>query len=580
MRSLKRTWNKRRDPVSDTDALPRFACPDWWAKINAGQVPMADVPLNDIRAAKALAFFKRLRLPDVRGNPTMAEACGEWFLDLLTAFLASEDPATKERLVWEMFVLVPKKNSKSTYVAALALTALYMEDTPNGTMLLIGPSQNISGRLFEQAQGMIRLDPQLQAVFKVQDHLKTITRIKTGTSLEVKTFDNKIVTGEIPLLTIIDELHELGKKAAAVRVMQQIRGGGITQMGGQVLFITTQSDEAPAGIFKTELQKARDIRDGKAGTSPIMLPVLYEFPAELQKQTKFWKNRANWRLVLPNLGRSINAQRLEDDYENNGRISPETEKVWVSQHLNIEIGLGLSGETWIGAQYWEQCAEEALTLDDLLARSEVVTMGIDGGGLDDLLGLAVIGREIGTRRWLIWCHAWAQPEVLTRRPKIAAVLEGFAEDGDLTICTYAAQGHMEVAAKVAQIHETGLLPEENGVGLDHGQVAPILDELAGLELEGPLLCGIRQGGGLRGPIWNMELKLKAKGVGHGGQPLMNWCVGNAKAERVGSMVVIEKVTAGDAKIDPVVAMFNAAELMGRNPVASRDAVVEPRIRYA
>jgi phage terminase large subunit-like protein len=566
--------------VLDTDALPRFACPDWWERINRGEVPMADVPLNQERAAMALAFFKRLRLPDVRGNPTMAEACGEWFLELLTAFLASEDPDTKERLVWEMFVLVPKKNSKSTYVAALALTALYMEETPNGTMLLIGPSQNISGRLFEQAQGMIRLSADLQQIFKVQDHLKTITRHKTGTSLEVKTFDNKIVTGEIPLLTIIDELHELGKKAAAVRVMQQIRGGGITQAGGQVLFITTQSDEAPAGIFKTELQKARDIRDGKAGSSPIMLPVLYEFPAKLQKTQKFWKDRANWRLVLPNLGRSINAQRLEDDYENNGRISPETEKVWVSQHLNIEIGLGLSGETWIGAQYWEQCAEETLTLENLLARSEVVTMGIDGGGLDDLLGLAVIGREAETRRWLIWCHAWAQPEVLTRRPKIAAVLEGFAADGDLTICSFAAQGHMEVAAKVAQIHETGLLPEENGVGLDHGQVAPILDELAGLELEGPLLCGIRQGGGLRGPIWNMELKLKAKGVGHGGQPLMNWCVGNAKAERVGSMVVIEKVTAGDAKIDPVVAMFNAAELMGRNPVASRDVAVEPRIRYA
>ena len=554
--------------MSDTDALPRFACPDWWERINKGEVPMADVPLNEERAAMALAFFKRLRLPDVRGNPTMAEACGEWFLDLLTAFLASEDPDTKERLVWEMFVLVPKKNSKSTYVAALALTALYMEETPNGTMLLIGPSQNISGRLFEQAQGMIRLSADLQQIFKVQDHLKTITRHKTGTSLEVKTFDNKIVTGEIPLLTIIDELHELGKKAAAVRVMQQIRGGGITQAGGQVLFITTQSDEAPAGIFKTELQKARDIRDGKAGSSPIMLPVLYEFPAKLQKAEKFWKDRANWRLVLPNLGRSINAQRLEDDYENNGRISPETAKVWVSQHLNIEIGLGLSGETWIGAQYWEQCAETSLTLHELLARCEVVTIGGDGGGLDDLLAICVIGREIGTRRWLVWVKAWAQPEVLTRRPKIASVLEDFAKDGDLTICTYASQGHEEFAALVKEVKMSGLLPDEQAVGLDHGQVAPILDELAALDLEGPLLCGIRQGGGLRGPIWNMELKLKAKAVAHGDQALMNWCIGNAKAERVGSMVVIEKVTAGDAKIDPVVAMLNAAELMGRNPVVA------------
>ncbi len=108
--------------------------------------------------------------------------------------------------------MVPKKNSKTTYVAALGLTALYLEETPNRQMLLVAPSQNISERCFEQAQGMIRLDAKLREVFKVQDHLKCITRKKTGTKLDVKTFDTSIVTGEIPILTIIDELHELERK--------------------------------------------------------------------------------------------------------------------------------------------------------------------------------------------------------------------------------------------------------------------------------------------------------------------------------------------------------------------------------
>ena len=299
--------------MSGTDTAPRFACPDWWEKIQRGETPMADIPLNEAKAAKALAFFNRLRLPDVRGNPTMADACGQWFIDMLLAFLASEDPDSHQRVVWELLCMVPKKNSKSTYVAGLALTALYLEETPNGQMLLIGPSQNISARCYEQAAAMIRLDEKLRTIFKVQDHRNDITRIKTNTTLSVKTFDTSIVTGEIPLLTIIDELHELGKKNGAVRVMQQIRGGGITAQGGQVLFITTQSDEAPAGIWKTELEKARAIRDGQAGPSPIMLPVLYEFPASLQKAQKFWRNRVNWPLVLPNLGRSISQQKLEDD---------------------------------------------------------------------------------------------------------------------------------------------------------------------------------------------------------------------------------------------------------------------------
>lgn len=553
--------------MSVTEALPRFACPDWWEKIRAGQTPMADVPVNETKAAKALAFFKRLQLPDVPGNPTMEEACGDWFFDILVVFLASEDPETKARLVWELLCMVPKKNSKSTYVAGLALTALYMEETPNGQMLLIGPSQNISERCFEQAAGMIRLNEKLEAIFKIQESLKEITRYKTNTTLSVKTFGTKILTGEIPLLTIIDELHELGKVNGAARVMQQIRGGGITQQGGQVLFITTQSDQAPTGVWKTELDKARDIRDGKAGRSSIMLPVLYEFPAPLQKDQKFWRNDKNWPLVLPNLGKSINGQRLIDDYENNGRLTPETEQIWVSQHLNIQIGLGLSGETWLGAQYWEGCADTRLTLEALLSVCDVVTMGIDGGGLDDLLGAAVIGRHADTRQWLIWAKAWCDPIVLERRKDIAEVLRDFAADGDLVICERPGQAHEELADLVSQVKATMLLPEEAGIGLDHGQVAPVLEALAEREITGPVLVGIRQGGGLRGPIWNMELKLQAKQVAHCGRPMMDWVIGNAKATRVASMVVIEKVQQGTAKIDPLIAILNAAELMGRNPVA-------------
>lgn len=367
--------------ASVTEAAPRFACPDWWAKIKAGETPMADVPINEAKAAKALAFFNRLRLPDVPGNPTMKEACGQWFKDILVAFLAGEDPETMERVVWECLCMVPKKNSKSTYTAALGLTALYMCEIPNAQMLLIGTSQNISARCFDQAQGMIRLDDNLKLIFKVQDHLKTITRRKTMTTLEVKTFDTSILTGEIPVMTIIDELHELGKKAGAIQVMQQIRGGGITMNGGQVMMITTQSDKRPAGIWKSELQKARAIRDGKAGGSPIMLPVLYEFPEKLQKMEGFWRNRENWACLLPSLGRSISRQRLEDDYTNNGSISPEVEQVWVSQHLNIEIGLGLHDDRWVGADYWPKAAREGMSLEDIIATSEVCVVGVDGGGL-------------------------------------------------------------------------------------------------------------------------------------------------------------------------------------------------------
>ncbi|MGA0561708.1 terminase TerL endonuclease subunit [Ancylobacter sp. VNQ12] len=549
------------------EALPRFACPDWWERMQAGMTPMADVPLNSARAAKAQAFFNRLRLPDVTGNPPLSEACGDWFRDVLCAFLASEDAETKQRLVWELLCMVPKKNSKTTYVAALGLTALFMEDAPNRQMMIVAPSQNISVRCFEQAQGMIRIDPRLRDIFQVQDSENRITRKTTGTRLDVKTFDTSIVTGEIPLLTIIDELHELGKKPKAAAVMQQIRGGGITKQRGQVLMITTQSDEQPAGIWKLELEKARKIRDGVGGLSPIMLPVLYEFPREQQLDQAFWRDVKNWDLVLPNLDRSIDRQALIDDYENNGRASQHAEHIWLSQHLNIEIGVGTGDDTWRGRDYWADRADKTLTLDELIARSEVAVVGCDGGGLDDLFGLCVIGREKETRRWLVWNHAYAHPSVKETRKDIASRLADFEEEGSLTFCEVSTYVD-EIASTVERLHSAGLLPAKDGVGFDPNNIAAFIDALAQRGIEGPALRRLLQGPALSPALWGLEHKLSDDTMSHSGYALMNWCVGNVKVEVKGNGNMATKQAAGRAKIDPFIAMLCAAILMSWNPTAS------------
>lgn len=461
--------------------------------------------------------------------------------------------------------MVPKKNSKTTYVAALGLTALFMEDAPNRQMLLVAPSQNISERCFDQAQGMIRLDQRLMAIFKVQDHLKCIERRKTGTKLDVKTFDTSIVTGEIPVLTIIDELHELGKKAKAASVMQQIRGGGITMQGGRVLMITTQSDEQPAGIWKTELAKARAIRDGKGGTAPILLPAIWEFPQELQRNQAYWRDQSHWPQLLPNLGRSIDPLRLAADYENNGRATEEAEQIWASQHLNIEIGVGLGDERWRGADYWADAGDVSLTLEALLQRSEVVTFGGDGGGLDDLLGVAVFGREKETRRWLLWNHAFAHEKVLEVRQEIASRLLDFKKEGSLTVCNTPVELMSKFGDLFAQVLASGKLPDKDAVGLDPNNVAAMIEALTACGMSDKMLRRIHQGPALSPAWWGMEMKLADKTLVHSGLALMDWVVGNAKVEPRGNGILITKQQAGRAKIDPLVAAGCAAILMSWNP---------------
>jgi phage terminase large subunit-like protein len=48
---------------------------------------------------------------------------------------------------------------------------------------------------------------------------------------------------------------------------------------------------------------------------------------------------------------------------------------------------------------------------------------------------------------------------------------------------------------------------------------------------------------------------------------MAWAVGNAKVVPVGNAITITKQASGSAKIDPLMALFDANQLMALNPAA-------------
>ncbi|MCA0963231.1 terminase large subunit [Salipiger bermudensis] len=545
-----------------------FACPDWEEKLRRGEAPIAALPVNKARATRAVNFFNGLQLPDVPGQPRLAEAAGDWFRDIVRASFGSEDPETGLPLVNEVFALVPKKNSKTTYSAALGLTALLLWERPNAQMLILGPTQNVAQRCFDQAHGMIKANPKLAAIFHVQEHLKTITRIKTGATLAVKTFDMGVVTGEIPALTIIDELHIIAARSYADRVIAQITGGMVTNPHALLVYITTQSDVPPMGVFKTKLEFARGIRDGQITEGVRMLPVLYEFPERIQlAKDKPWRDPALWPMVTPNLGLSVNLPILKDQYAARRQEGIEAEIIWASQHLNIQIGMGLHNDRWIGADHWEEAVLPGLTLAELIRRSEVCVAGIDGGGMDDLLGLTVLGRERHTRRWLSWSKAWVHPVALERRKKIAPILRDFEKAGEMVICETPTQDVEELVALVGDLHRAGVLPQKAAVGLDPEGVAAIVDalELDGIPTE--MLVPVSQGYRLNGAIKGTERKLYDGSMKHAEQALMTWCVGNAKTEMKGNAVVVTKAVSGSGKIDPLMALFNAVWLMSLNPTA-------------
>lgn len=543
----------------------RTACPDWAARLMAGESLVPDLPLFAAERDKALRIFDRLRLPDVIGQPPMAEAAGPWIRDIVAALFGSYDAEVNRRMIQEIFLLVPKKNGKSSYAAAIMVTAMIVNRRPNAEFLLIAPTMEIAGISYKQAEGIIKADPELLKLFHLREHLKTIVHRASGAELKIKAADTDVITGSKSTGILIDETHVFAKKSNAADIFVEIRGALAARPDGFLIQITTQSKTPPSGVFKAELEIARDVRDG--ALSLPRLPVLYELPDDVA-QGDGWKNPAVWPRVNPNLGRSVDIQFLQNALVTAERTGKDALALLASQHFNVEIGMALRADRWIGAEYWlAATSPDLVELDDLLARSEVAVVGIDGGGLDDLMGLAVLGRDRETQDWLLWAHAWAHPEVYERRKEIIPLLEGFEAAGELTRCERPTQDVVEAAQLVARVRDAGLLPEAAGVGLDPQGVAALVDALAERDITGDQVVGVPQGYRISAAIWGTERKLADGTLKHGGQDLMAWAVGNAKVEQRGNAVLITKQAAGKAKIDPLMAAFNAVALMSRNPQA-------------
>lgn len=538
------------------------ACPEWESLLVAKQ-SIIPPPIFPDQAEQALGIFKELRVSDLQGKPTFGECSEEWVFDFVNAIFGGYEAETGKQLIREYGLLISKKNTKSTIAAGIMLTALILCWREDEEHLILAPTKEVADNSFKPAAGMIRADDELSDMFQIQDHIRTITHRVTRNTLKVVAADTDTVSGKKSGRILVDELWLFGKRANAEAMFMEALGGQVSRNEGWVIFLTTQSDEPPAGVFKERLDYWRAVRDGKINDLKT-LGVLYEFPDSMV-ESKAYLEPKNFYITNPNIGRSVSEEWIADQLLKNQNKTDGTLQQFLAKHLNIEIGLNLRSDRWAGVDFWEPQIRQ-VTFSDILQRAEVATVGIDGGGLDDLLGLYIIGRDKETREWIGWGHAWAHEIAVRRRKSEESRFNDFVKAGDLTIVKRVGQDTEEVAEYVSRINDAELLDK---IGIDPSGVGQILDALVEAEIPEDSVVGVSQGWRLGGAIKTTERKLAEGVLIHGGQPLMAWCVGNARVEPKGNAILITKQASGKGKIDPLMALFNAVSLMALNPEAKK-----------
>jgi phage terminase large subunit-like protein len=262
----------------------------------------------------------------------------------------------------QTLVILPKKNGKSTLVAALALYHLLTTEDAEG--YIAASSRDQAGIILKQARKFIRSSPALQRHFQMKQ--REIVSLADEGVVRVLASDVDTADGVIPTLAVVDELH----RHKSTDLMGVFRDG-LGPRNGRMITITTAGDdsESPLGQMRSKAYAMPVVeRDGayRYARSRSGDWAMHEWALEPEQDREDMRvvktaNPASWHTL----------ERLQQR-----RDDPSTTP-W--QWARFACGVWLQGEdTAIGPVEWAACGTDEEPPEGLMWR-----LGLDVGWKED-----------------------------------------------------------------------------------------------------------------------------------------------------------------------------------------------------
>lgn len=502
-----------------------------------------EVPDPTGRGRRAWEILSRLKITE---GPHAGKRIGQHappWQRRLTLLLFGHTDQEGLRLLREAFLTMAKKNAKSTFAAALALTKLLLNEERREQVVCLAANRQQAHIVYDAMSAMVRADEALTQRFEVVEHRHVIKYSPTASRATAISAELASTVGLNASLAIVDELHLLGATPKGQQLVSQLRTGSVSRREPLLISISTAPLDRSEGIFEATYQKARRVIAGEE-IDPRFFAWLCEVPPELDPE-----DPANWVWNNPSLGYTITAERLMAELES-ARSDPAALRDFRSQNLNVAPESSAGINRWLSLAEWDAATDDTLDLPALLEESFKIYIGIDRGGLDDLSAIAVLGRT-PEGKFLVWSHQWLSRRGYDKRRTINSY-DDFISAGELTLFQDGAGDLAEIVEVVRQAAGTGKL---SLVGID-SYCAP--DTTEGLNSLSVDVQSVPQGWKLTPAITWIERLLADGTLKHNGSRLLRWNVANSVVTRQGNAISINKSTVvGAAKIDGVAALLNA-----------------------
>jgi phage terminase large subunit-like protein len=541
---------------------PRQRKPSGWAATLAGMVERGAELLTGITgpdcpalvrpyegcyydaaaAERAVEFFGYLRHSKGKwaGQPF---ELSPWQARILRAVFGWMRP-DGTRLIRTLYLEVPRKNGKSTFVAGVALYLTVADREPGAEIYGAATDREQASLVFEEATRMVEASPELSDVCTL--YRTSIYVHDTHSSYKV--LSRRPKTGFNNHGNIVDELHEFQNR----HLWDAMTTGAGARRQPLTVAITTAGFDRNS-ICWQQHDYAEKVNLGII-EDPSFLGIIF---AAGEKDD--WTKEETWRKANPNFGVSVSIDFLRDEFKK-ARENPAQENVFKRFYLNIWTE---QESRWLPVEVWDKCEGDGPISEEELAGRPCFG-GLDLSNTTDIAALVwVFPITIdGVTSYDVLPRLWLPRESADRRSRNARVpYPAWAARGLITLTDGNVIDHEHIREQV--LKDVGMF-QVREVAYDPWNAVQLCAKLHGDD--GVPMLEHRQGyQSMNSPVKSFETVLHQGRLRHGGHPVLRWAFSNivVSQDPAGSLK-LNKAKSFE-KIDPMLALVMAlgrAELLG------------------
>jgi len=446
-----------------------------------------------------------------------------------------------KRRFTRVYTEVARKNGKSAVGAIISIYLTGYDNEQGAEVYTAATTKEQARVVHDVSMGMcrkLRTDSTKQAEkIGLSGGLRTagtIYFLDSASKCEPLASNSDKLDGLNPHGAIIDEYHAHPNTS----LIEVLTSGMGSRSQPLTYIITTAGFEKQYPCYSEERKLATDVLEGKK-TDDNLFTVIFTLDEDDD-----WKDESVWIKANPNLGVTPTMDFMRKEFTEAINKGAVKEVNFKTKNLNIWTNAALS---WINDEDWMLCADE---LPDLSGRE--CYGGLDLAAKLDMNAYVLVFPPSykGEKTW-VKPYFWLPENTIERKEEIGNYRQWLA-DGLIRV---AGIDIIDIDTMVYDILEINKQYNVKNFGFDtHRAYDGVIQ---GLEKEWMSGLSIRQAMvGLDSATKEIEALVRSKMLGHGGNEVLRWQIGNVEIRHLNDMIHMEK-SHNERKIDGMVAMAMA-----------------------